>query len=178
MLLRGSSRWAATIVLFGTLVLAVPAAAHDHRPSKIRLLAGGQQQEGNGYHVWWTSGSRYGCVSEEAFGPRTFPDALTVPPGTESVSLRFVKKQKPSELEIVAWRAVGPDGQPLGPQESIEFRLQPKKRDGRVVAWSARFAAPDLGHLYLQTFVTWRDREMCGGEQGGWWAHHIEVAPG
>ncbi|MDQ4095900.1 MAG: hypothetical protein M3174_06835, partial [Actinomycetota bacterium] len=75
------------------------------------------------------------------------------------------------------WRVVGPDGQPVGPGQKMAFDLRARKRNGRTIAWTARFAAPEVGHLYLQTFVTWDDREGCGGNQGGWWAHHLEVAP-
>lgn len=172
-------RWIAAL-LATTVMSALPAApvaAHDHAVPQVRLRAAGDSQDGNGYHVWWTRADGDGCVTGEGVGPRAFPPPLVVPSDTDKARIRFAKKQRPSELSIVAWRALDPTGAPVGPEEDVQFELKAKHRGGERVAWVAVFAAPDAGHYYLQTFVTWEEREGCGGDQGGWWTHHLEASP-
>lgn len=172
-------RWTASLLATTVMsvLLVAPVTAHDHAVPHVRLRAAGDSQDANGYHVWWTRADGDGCVTGEGVGPREFPAPLVVPPGTEKARIRFAKRQRPSELSIVAWRTVDPTGAPVGPSAPVQFELKPKTRDGQRVAWVAVFAAPDAGHYYLQTSVRWEDREGCGGDQGGWWTHHLEVSP-
>jgi hypothetical protein len=108
-------------------------------------------------------------------GPRLFPEGSQVAPGQVAARIRIGKDERPNGFSITAWRAVDAQGFAVGPSDSVDFMLRPRKRGDDVVAWIARFKAVVAGDYYIAASGQWRDREGCGGMQSAAWTFHLSV---
>lgn len=164
-------RMAALLAAAIAASVALPAAAHDHKPPRLVLEHQDQRQRGINYHGWWTTGYDGGCVGWDAVGPRAFPETAVREPDPQAV-VRLVKRQPPSNVVLKAWQAVGLDGQPVGTATVVETDIR-KVRGAATRQWAVVFDPPFVGDNYLELLVEWKDVEGCGGAQGGYWGFHL-----
>lgn len=170
---------AVALAVLTSAILGTTARAHDHKPPFVRLKADGVVQEGIPWETWWVDRQADGgCVAQIVVGSGDFPSDIEV--GREgNLRIRLKKRHKPREVSITMWRriSVGED-EVLGPSEDVSLELQ-RRRDsqGTTRAWDAVFERPVPGKYYYQAFVEWRDRQGCGGRQGGWWRFSLSVSP-
>jgi hypothetical protein len=72
---------------------------------------------------------------------------------TNRVEIRT--RLRPDRLRVRAWRRVE-DGQPRGAAEILEAQLRPRRRDGSIVAWVAKFQAEVKRRRYIEVEAKWR----------------------
>jgi hypothetical protein len=85
-----------------------------------------------------------------------WPPAKQVVAGRRArVVLHF--SERPKELDLDSWREIDPEtSQPVGDPVRMKYSLRARRRDGRVVAWVARFRLPSTtGPFYLDAFARW-----------------------
>lgn len=182
---RRRARATATGVIAG-IALLVPAVtgnsggahAHDHKSPVVTLRAEGHHQDGVPREIWWVDRrSKDECVAWNAVGPGDFPDAMRVDRGRK-VRIRFHKQHKPRDASITMWKGLRVEERVvLGPPEKVDFELRRRARHGQTRAWDAVFQRPEVGEYYYEAFGEWRDRQDCGGNQGGYWRLSLQVGP-
>lgn len=168
----------AGVGLLISAILGVAARAHDHKAPLVRLRADGLVQDGIPRETWWVDRRADDeCVGSNAVGPGDFPPDLEIDREGE-LRIRFKKSHKPREVFITMWRGirVGEDVV-LGPPEDISLVLQRRRgSEGATRAWDAVFERPGPGEYYYEAFAEWRDRQGCGGGQGGYWRFSLSVS--
>lgn len=159
----------AAVAISLALLLPGVGAAHDHSPPNAVLRIAGSRQEGSSYHGDWTA--RAGpdsCVAMGWIGTGE-QDMLQVPPGFHDARIRLRSRYRPEGATVTVYDAVLPVGPTTPVREAVEYRLVPKRRGGRVVAWDLRFEIAGGPDRYLDVHAEWRDRDGCGGTQDVDW---------
>ncbi len=168
----------AAVGLLISAMLGVDARAHDHKAPLVRLRGDGLVQDGIPRETWWVERQADdGCVGKNVIGPGDFPPDMEI--GREgNLRIRFKKSHKPRDVFITTRRRIPVAEEVLiGPSEEISFELQ-RRRDseGTTRAWDAVFERPWPGEYYYEAFAEWRDKQGCGGRQGGWWRFSLSVS--
>lgn len=170
------------VAAVGLLISAVVgnagvARAHDHQAPIVQLRAEGLAQDGIPREIWWVDRrSDDECVGSNAVGPGDFPQPMAIGQG-EKARVRLQKSDKPKDVSITMWRGIRVGEEVvLGPPGEIEFtRRRRKGAVGSTRAWDAVFQRPGPGDYYYEAFADWRDRQGCGGKQGGYWRFSLSV---
>ena len=151
-------RVVAALVALLTLVALAPVAAHHlDTPPVVVLKSDDTYQRAKLGTYCWSRPSKGGGstgICADTFG-YSWPRAKDVSAG-ERARVRFRTPHRPEKLYLRAWRAVDHDKQPIGPGESVDYRLRARRRDGRIVRYDAIFRLPALaGHYYLNVSAWW-----------------------
>jgi hypothetical protein len=149
-----------------TLMLALaaaPAVAHDHRPPKTRAGVDGVRLPGLLNELTWTRRFADGtCVTQISEFGQPFPGtALTVPPGSHTIRVRFFKDRRPAGVNVLAWTALEASGFPAGEPSSPDFTLRPRRRHGEVRFWTLSIPVEVGAELALIVNAAWRDNQGC-----------------
>lgn len=158
------------LALIVPLAYSGPVSAHDHLPPKAYLKGEPEKQVGNRYREEWISGNGTSCSGMAGDGPRVFPGAVSVD-GNKPGRINLRKTQRPDRARLVGWRAIDPNGSPIGPGEEVPTTLLKRRVDGKRL-WQVRFDVPAVGDFYIDLLAVWSDRQKCGGRQKVWWAFH------
>lgn len=114
-----------------------------------------------------------GCVVANALLETSFPEARAVAAGTP-LRIRVHDARRPNPFEIVSYRRLDADGMPAGRGREIRRSLEPVVRDGRTVAWDARFRLNQPGRQhYLIADGHWKG---CDGIYDfALWSFHLRT---
>jgi hypothetical protein len=165
--------------LVGIMAWPQGVEASDHEvPLAVMHGPRGQKQQGSvsGYqwHPLSPEGSLEPCPTGpfhgDVFEPPPSPP-IRVRPGT-AMFIRFHKEDQPSSSDPS-------DPEPVeigGARGPIPFTLVPHARDGQVVAWDARFKAPQLGRkpYVFGAMAQWIDEHCDGFTQWVAWRFNVQ----
>lgn len=157
---------------------APPAGAHDHRIPETVLKKGPQDLQ-TGLRVaesfWSHSTAGGGCAGAFTDYVFRFPAVDRVAAG-RALHVRIFKAQRPDSFTVNAHRKVKDDGFPVGEPQPLRRTLEPVLRQGKRVAWDAKFRVNQPSRdYYLVTEGHWRDREGCDVDQYAYWSFHVET---
>ncbi|MGH2757766.1 MAG: hypothetical protein ACRDI3_08260 [Actinomycetota bacterium] len=167
----------AAVVCLALLVLESGASAHDHEPPRTKLRTGDSRQGGIlGSYCWTAPDGDGGFTGTCVDAIPTWPDADPGSTGARA-RIRFFSRHRPSEIDLSWYERVDRNGFPVGDTHQIDPRLVAVRNDrDRVIAYDARFrlrATP--GHMYINAFGRWEDRNGAGGMQDASWTFHLRV---
>lgn len=159
----------ASLVLVAACIPAQATEKEQWGPRAVTLRTSWERQSGKIQYLTWSNPSSDGCSILNADGIRGFPKAATHQLGDE-VKIRLVKKRRPFEASVHAYRAVDENGQPVGVAEEVPFSME-RHRDseGKTKAWHLVFEPTGVGDLYLDARAQWDD--SCGPRDGVWQFH-------
>ena len=168
-----------TAVATSVWLLVGSAIGDDHRRPRSVLTTSQAHQKGRIISMSWARRvSVEECVISDGTNSLTFPKAIRSRPG-EVVSIRLRKNEMPVEFSIEAWHSVRRDGTPRGSAKSMPAVLSPRRREGRVVAWTVNVPLRDRpGHTFMHVTAYWTDETGCHpppdlGSQFASWSFHV-----
>ena len=133
------------------------ASAGTAQPPAVVLHEESTDQAGLlGSYCWsYSTGDGHGTgfCADSTWG---WPPAEEAARGAQAVIV-IHRAERPKQVQLTAWRRIDPEsGQPLGPSSNVDFVLRARLRDGRRVAWGARFMVPRVpGQYFLSMFGRW-----------------------
>lgn len=164
--------------LAGIVLAQAPAEAHDHRiPATVLKKGARELQAGTKVFEssWNAPAVGGGCVTQATIYRTRFPEADSVPAGTE-LSVRVSKAQRPDSFEVVAYKALDENGEPAGDGRPLKRSLERVVRGGETVAWDAVFTVKNPGRdYYLVSEGHWQDSDGCRGDQFAFWSFHVRT---
>jgi hypothetical protein len=171
-----------TVLVALIAVLAAPSvAAADHRPPKtvMSLLHSEDAQQGLLYEYIWARPVRPNiCRGVTSDGIQHWGTPLRAGRRHLTARITFRTRIRPTALRIQAWKKLDQNGDPIGPGHSVQFRLSPRKRDGSIHSWRAKFrvSLQPGQHYYLDVHGRWRDSK-CKITKHASWTFHLKRRP-
>lgn len=156
---------------------AIPAAAHDHQPPRTRLRSGDASQAGKQSTYCWSSAGEEPGTGETMCADYIlrFPRAERAKTGARAF-IAFKTSNEPTNTSLSYWRRVDENGFPVGDSRAIRHTVVPVRREGKVVAYRARFRLPARSqHMYIVAFGSWEDQDAGGGPQDSSWTFHLRL---
>jgi hypothetical protein len=155
--IRACIAWAAVGV---SASIASSASADD-------LIVNGERQEpGLNWIEWIQVGDDGYCAHGSGDGTGEYPEPLVVSAGAHRARIVYGKAARPERLAITAHRAVDGDGNAVGPRESIQRDLLPRRgARGRITGWKAVFRLDVPPTYYLDVYTQWPRNRVCGGHR-------------
>ena len=140
----------------GALALSTAAAGRTVGPPTVILHTGGHTQRGGLAWEEWTSGDGQRCVTSSGDGTGTFPRPARLSPGGHGPRFVLFRRQRPSDIDVIAWHKLDGRGYPTGPSEVLPHTLHPRRDAvGNVTAWRVGFDVDVPPPYYLHLYAAW-----------------------
>ena len=165
--------WACGVAAVGVATALPATALADHRPPTTVMTVKHRDHSRQGllYGFRWARPLKSGkCQGTFGDGIRHWKHPMRVRSGHLRTRIDFHIRQRPHKLKLRAWRRLDRHGEPVGQGHDVSYRLMPRKRDGAVRSWRAKFKVtlhPEH-HYYLDVDGHWRDSTCEVNEEAQW----------